>query len=222
MNKNILIIGYGDIGNRLSKKLKEQSANIYAVSRHNSTNQNIVKINWDWLSKKKLELPKVIFDSVIIIPKPSSLDEAGYNDGFNLSIKNIVNSLQNVNIKNVIAISSTRVYGDHQKGPINEETLVEPSDFRGRFIKDYELLLNKSFTNNLNILRFAGLYKEDSEHISHNRLNRDTAANIISFVIDKLSGNEANSIYNCSEDSEILESTKSIRNDKLKKAGFKF
>ena len=105
MNKNILIIGYGDIGSRLSKKLKEQSANIYAVSRHNSTNQNIVKINWDWLSKKKLELPKVIFDSVIIIPKPSSLDEAGYNDGFNLSIKNIINSLQNVNIKNVIAIS---------------------------------------------------------------------------------------------------------------------
>jgi nucleoside-diphosphate-sugar epimerase len=222
MNKNILIIGYGDIGNRLSKILKEQSANIYAVSRHGSLDQNIIKINWDWLSNSNLDLPKITFDSVIIIPKPSNLDENGYRDGFISSLANIINSLQNVDIKSVIAISSTRVYGDHQKGPINEETSVEPSDFRGRFIKDYELLLNKSFTNNLNILRFAGLYKEDSEHISHNRLNRDTAANIISFVIDKLSGNEANSIYNCSEDSEILESTKSIRNDKLKKAGFKF
>ena len=68
MNKNILIIGYGDIGSRLSKILKEQSANIYAVSRHDSLNQNIIKINWDWLSNNNLELPRVTFDSVIIIP----------------------------------------------------------------------------------------------------------------------------------------------------------
>ena len=222
MNKNILIIGYGDIGSRLGKKLKEKSAKIYAVSRHSSFDQGIVKINWDWLSKKNLELPKVIFDSVIIIPKPSRLDEDGYRDGFILSLKNIANTLQDVNIKSVIAISSTRVYGDHQKGHVTEETLVEPSEFRGRFIKEYELLLNKSFPNNLNILRFAGLYSEESKHISHNRLNRDTAANIIFFAIENLSNNKANAVYNCSEDSKVLESIKSISNKKLKKAGFKF
>jgi homoserine dehydrogenase len=104
MSKNILIIGYGNIGSRLGKKLKEKSAKIYAVSRHNSFDQGIVKINWDWLSKKNLELPKVIFDSVIIIPKPSRFDEDGYRDGFILSLKNIANTLQNVNIKSVIAI----------------------------------------------------------------------------------------------------------------------
>ena len=114
MNKNILIIGYGDIGNRLSKILKEQSANIYAVSRHGSLDQNIIKINWDWLSNSNLDLPKITFDSVIIIPKPSNLDENGYRDGFISSLENITNSLQNVDIKSVIAISSTRVYGDHQ------------------------------------------------------------------------------------------------------------
>ena len=222
MNKNILIIGYGDIGSRLSKKLKEQSANIHAVSRHNSSDQNIVKINWDWLSKNDLELPKITFDSVIIIPKPSNLDEDGYKDGFILSTKNIINSLLNANIKSLIAISSTRVYGDHQTGHVDEETQPEPTDFRGHYIKDYELLLSNTFTTNLNILRFAGLYKDGSKHRSHNRLSRDKAANIILFAIDNLSKNTLNNIYNCSEDSEVLESVKSISNKKLKIAGFKF
>ena len=158
MNKNILIIGYGDIGNRLSKILKEQSANIYAVSRHGSLDQNIIKINWDWLSNSNLDLPKITFDSVIIIPKPSNLDENGYRDGFISSLENITNSLQNVDIKSVIAISSTRVYGDHQLGYIDEATLTEPSDFRGNLLKEYELTLNKFFPVYLNILRFSGLY----------------------------------------------------------------
>ena len=151
MNKNILIIGYGDIGNRLSKILKEQSTNIYAVSRHDSLDQNIIKINWDWLSNSNLDLPKITFDSVIIIPKPSNLDENGYRDGFISSLENITNSLQNVNIKSVIAISSTRVYGDHQLGYIDEATLTEPSDFRGNLIKEYELTLSEVCPLYLNI-----------------------------------------------------------------------
>src|SRR6056300_382654 len=204
MNKNILIIGYGDIGSRLSKILKEQSANIYAVSRHDSLNQNIIKINWDWLSNNNLDLPRVTFDSVIIIPKPSNLDEDGYRDGFISSLENITNSLQNADIKSVIAISSTRFYGDHQLVYIDESTLAEPSDFRGNLIKEYELTLNQSFPEYLNILRFSGLYIDSSKHSSHNRLNRNTAAKIISFAIDKLSQNKENDIYNCSEDCEIL------------------
>jgi nucleoside-diphosphate-sugar epimerase len=222
MNKNILIIGYGDIGNRLSKILKEQSANIYAVSRHGSLDQNIIKINWDWLSNSNLDLPKITFDSVIIIPKPSNLDENGYRDGFISSLENITNSLQNVDIKSVIAISSTRVYGDHQLGYIDEATLTEPSDFRGNLIKEYELTLNEFFPVYLNILRFSGLYIDSSKHPSHNRLNRNTAAKIISFAINNLSQNKENNIYNCSEDCETLASVKSVSNKKLKAAGFIF
>jgi hypothetical protein len=64
------------------------------VSRHDSLDQNIIKINWDWLSNSNLDLPKITFDSVIIIPKPSNLDENGYRDGFISSLENITNSLQ--------------------------------------------------------------------------------------------------------------------------------
>ena len=56
MQKNILIIGYGDIAKRLIKVLGTESINIYAISRNDSNDQNINKINWDWLSDKKIDL----------------------------------------------------------------------------------------------------------------------------------------------------------------------
>ena len=78
MQKNILIIGYGDIAKRLIKVLDTESINIYAISRNDSNNPNINKFNWDWLSDKKIDLKVKNFDSVIIIPKPSSLDTVSY------------------------------------------------------------------------------------------------------------------------------------------------
>ena len=56
MQKNILIIGYGDIAKRLIKVLDTESINIYAISRNDSNNPNINKFNWDWLSDKKIDL----------------------------------------------------------------------------------------------------------------------------------------------------------------------
>ena len=71
------------------------------------------------------------------------------------------------------------------------------------------ILIKKQY---LNILRFSGLYIDSSKHSSHNRLNRNTAAKIISFAINNLSQNKENNIYNCSEDCEILASVKSVSN----------
>ena len=74
MQKNILIIGYGDIAKRLIKVIGTESINISAISRNDSNNPNINKFNWDWLSDKKIDLKAKNFDSAII-PKPSSHDE---------------------------------------------------------------------------------------------------------------------------------------------------
>jgi glutamyl-tRNA reductase len=38
MQKNILIIGYGDVAKRLIKVLDTKSKNIYAISRNDSSN----------------------------------------------------------------------------------------------------------------------------------------------------------------------------------------
>lgn len=222
MQKNILIIGYGDVAKRLIKVLDTKSKNIYAISRNDSSNPNINKFNWDWLSDKKVDLKAKNFDSVIIIPKPSSLDEKGYKDGFIIATQNILNLLSNLNINKVIAISSTRVYGGHHKGPVDEKSIEKPSEFRGKFIQKYEVTLSQIFGPKLTILRFSGLYDNQSKKTSHNKLHRDQAAKIIAHFIEYKSESIQAIIINCSEDSDILFSEKSIINTKLKQTGFKF
>jgi nucleoside-diphosphate-sugar epimerase len=222
MQKNILIIGYGDVAKRLIKVLDTKSKNIYAISRNDSSNPNINKFNWDWLSDKKVDLKAKNFDSVIIIPKPSSLDEKGYKDGFIIATQNILNLLSNLNINKVIAISSTRVYGGHHKGPVDEKSIEKPSEFRGKLILEYEAALSQIFEPKLTILRFSGLYDNQSKKTSHNKLHRDQAAKIIAHFIEYKSESVQAIIINCSEDSEILFSEKSIINTKLKQTGFKF
>ena len=222
MQKNILIIGYGDIAKRLIKVIGTESINISAISRNDSNNPNINKFNWDWLSDKKIDLKAKNFDSAIIIPKPSSLDEKGYKDGFEIAIKNILNLLSNLNINKVIAISSTRVYGAHHKGAVDEKSIEKPSEFRGKLILEYEKTLSQIFGPKLTILRYSGLYDNQSKKTSHNKLHRDQAAKIIAHFMEYQSKNSQTNIINCAEDSKILSSEKTIGNAKLKKTGFNF
>ena len=86
----------------------------------------------------------------------------------------------------------------------------------------YELALSSVFESKLIILRFSGLYDNQSKKVSHNKLHRDQAANIISHFIEYKSETQQANIFNCTEDSEILSSEKSIGNTKLKQTGFKF
>ena len=222
MLKNILIIGYGDIGQRLKTIINSDEFNIYALNRSSINEEGINKTSWDWLSGEPFKFKDISFDSVIIIPKPSEMSEGGYEDGFIRAIDNINNSLKNVSFKNLIAISSTRVYGPHQVGMLNEDSSMEPADFRGKTITRYESLLNKKHLSKLIVLRFSGLYDTNSDNKSFNRLHRDNAAKAINFFINNPDIIDRNNFINCSEDIELDETQKCISNEKIKKLGFKF
>ena len=222
MLKNILIIGYGDIGQRLKTIINSNKFNIYALNRSSIHEEGIHKTSWDWLSGEPFKFKDISFDSVIIIPKPSEMSEGGYEDSFITAIENINNSLKNVSFKNLIAISSTRVYGPHQLGMLNEESYMEPSDFRGKTITRYESLLNTKHPRKLIILRFSGLYDTNSDNKSFNRLHRNNAAKAINFFINNSDIIDRNNFINCSEDIEIDKTKKCISNEKIKKLGFKF
>ena len=89
-------------------------------------------------------------------------------------------------------------------------------------ILEYEKTLSQIFGPKLTILRYSGLYDNQSKKTSHNKLHRDQAAKIIAHFIEYKSESSQANIINCSEDSEILFSEKSIINTKLKQTGFKF
>ena len=220
MKKNILIIGYGDIAKRLDGFVNKDKYELYGVSRTNKDDRIKNHIKWDWLSTKTPKLKNTIFDTIIFLPKPSSMDESGYNDGFTKSSKNIFSFIKEISFKKFITISSTRVYGKDKKDVCLESDVIEPKEFRAKTINRYELNQIERYKNKLLILRFSGLYDSISQKNSLNVLHRNNAAKIIYFFIEYTSLDHINPIFNCSEDQ--TEGTTNISNSKLKKAGFIF
>ena len=221
MKKNILIIGYGDIGHRL-KIFSNKQYNLYALSRSPVMEEGITHLSWDWLSGEAMPFHNLSFEAIIFIPKPSEMTEEGYIDGFLNSLKNIQKSLLYLEFKKFIAISSTRVFGSDQKGELTEDDTPIPNDYRGSVIKEYELMLIDYYQDKLNILRFSGLYDTTTDRLPFNRLHRNSAAKIIDFFISKPFSGSNNYIIHCSEDRGIDESNKCISNIKLKELGFAF
>ena len=216
MMKKILIIGYGDIAERVHNQLDNNLFEIYGISRNNTKKiKNFIQ--WDWLAS---ELPKIenkIFHSLVFIPKPIGLDIDGYNDGFIRSSENIFKLSKKISFEKFISISSTRVYGNN-KSSIPIESKTNPDDFRGKIILDYEKNQIKRYAEKLVILRFSGLYKSDVTKKPLNCLHRNNAAKAINYFIENDFNFSSYEIFNCSENS-----TSSINNDsKLKNTGLIF
>ncbi len=220
MNKKVLILGYGDIANRLSKLLSKKDFDLYAVSKSIKKIKNFYM--HDWLSDDQFKLDQKDFDSVIFFPKPFDMSEAGYKKGFIDGSRSILNILEKINFKKLILISSTRVYGREQIGLLDESTEPQPSDFRGKLVYDYENLFIKKYNKETFVLRFAGLYTNKSEVTFLNNLHRDSAAEIIYFILSNQNFKTKSYIINCVNSVNAVPGERLISNRKLIDLGFKF
>ena len=221
MKKNILIIGFGDLAQRLGKQLLDKDVIIYGLTRSPKKYKGSKLKEWDWLNQEPFEAPEKKFDSVIFFPKPADFSESGYKLGFIEPLKIINKSLKDIKFKSFIGISSTRVYGAHQEGKLTELNAPEPSDYRGSIILEYEKLIQSLFQSNSLILRLSGLYDDNTNWLKDfienfngvkrdlpnkylNRLHRDECARILAFVLkEELYLN--NHLLNCSSSSITYE-----------------
>lgn len=220
MSKKVLILGYGDIANRLSKLLSKKDFDLYAVSKSIKKIENFYM--YDWLSDNQFELDQKDFDSVIFFPKPFDMSEAGYKKGFIDGSRSILNILEKINFRKLILISSTRVYGREQIGLLDESTEPQPSDYRGKLVYDYENLFIKKYNKEAFVLRFAGLYTNKSEVTFLNNLHRDSAAEIIYFILSNQNFETKSYIINCVNSVNAVPGERLISNKKLIDLGFKF
>jgi len=168
--KKVLIIGYGDIGRRISLRLPEQD--FIGISRSIPTYlPNVEFIQLDWIKESSFVVPAENISAVVLILKPSSPDKAGYQAGF-LDASNHIMSFLNNNIsyKQLIVVSSTRVYGLDNGRNITEAIKPLPDDDQGRIILDYEKLITSESKVDPLILRPSGLY-DDQNHWIRNHVD---------------------------------------------------
>lgn len=168
--KKVLIIGYGDLGNRIANMLPERD--FIGVSRSFTNHlSNVQSIQLDWNNEPFSELPSQDISSVVLILKPASSDIKGYKIGFLDAAHKIFNFLNNnFSYQQIIAVSSTRVYGLDNGRDITELTVPIPDDEQGRIIKEYEDFVTHSSKVDPLILRPSGLY-DDKDHWMKKHVN---------------------------------------------------
>jgi len=168
--KKVLIIGFGDIGKRVSLELPDHQ--IIGVSRNAPKPMpNLEFIQWDWFGEENLAISSTEISAVILVPKPATSDLAGYKAGFMQASKRIMTLInKSLNYERLILISSTRVYGKNNGRNIDESSNPMPDDEQGKIILDYEQSVSQHSQVSPLILRPSGLY-DPKEHWIQKHVN---------------------------------------------------
>ena len=119
---------------------------------------------------------------ILIIDIPPKL-RGDSKENFVSKIKNIIPFIEQSDVKKVLFVSSTSVYGDNNS-VVTEETIPNPDTESGKQLEQVEMLLqsNKNFATT--ILRFGGLIGEHRHPVKYmagkeNLENPDTPVNLI-------------------------------------------
>lgn len=214
----LLIIGFGDIGQRVSDLLAPAGWDIHAVRRR-PDRQNTL-ITWhqaDYTAPDSLGFAEALQpDFVLTTLTPLSMDTGGYESGFATATRNLLHGLGNHAARRIIMASSTRVYAETDGGRVDENSPLSTSDQRARAIIDAEQQLLQGHSP-ASIIRFGGIYGAPGGRLVRkvldgrispptpvrytNRIHRDDCAGFIAHLLLRAqAGDPLLPIYNGVDD----------------------
>ena len=173
MDEKYFFFGFGQVGryyvNYLLKKKTKFSFNVSTTSgtkskKLNNKNYLSLKFNGQKFDKKISKILKSTSYILISIPPETNGD---------LVLRYFKKDLKNNNIKKIIYLSATNVYGDHKGRWVNEKSKCKPTSKQGKnrlsAEKQWTVFCKKNKLN-LNILRIAGIYSRESNAIKRLKL----------------------------------------------------
>lgn len=214
----VLIVGYGDLGRELGRKLAQDGIQTIGVRRgvHSAADgenrQDVTVISADVTQPLSIAAlaginPEIIVYCVAASGQSDAEYKAAYVDG----LRNVLATQQhNRQLQHVLFVSSTRVYGQDTDELLDESIPAVPADFGGERLLEAERLL-KTLVCGTTVLRLSGIYgpgrlrmlnlakSPDNwprQNIWSNRIHRDDAAAFITFLIKQiLTGNDVQDCY---------------------------
>jgi nucleoside-diphosphate-sugar epimerase len=159
--EQVLIVGCGDIGQRLAQCLPQDAYKVTGLRRNPPANLPYLRYQiCDVNNAEKLaEVLKQNYAVIVISMTPSDRSDAGYERAYVQACKNLVEGLHANHCKPrlVIFVSSTAVYGQMDGSWVDENSPTEPESFSGKRLLEAEAILqNSGFANT--IVRFSGIY----------------------------------------------------------------
>ncbi|MDZ4210535.1 MAG: SDR family oxidoreductase [Methylotenera sp.] len=203
----VLIVGCGDLGGAVANQLSNLGFDTVGVRRSNSSIDGVTIIQADVTQPASLIDLKHIQPEILIycVAANGQTDEqykAHYVDGLRhvLAMQS-----ENLKLKHVFFVSSTRVYGQQTDAVLDESTPAMPADFGGVRLLEAESMLNSLHCNST-ILRLSGIYGAGrlrminlakfpenwpAQNSWTNRIHRDDAAAFMVFLVLQASADAA-------------------------------
>jgi nucleoside-diphosphate-sugar epimerase len=159
--EQVLIVGCGDIGQRLAYCLPQDAYDVIGLRRNPPEDLPYLRYQaCDVTNAEKLaEVLKQDYAVIVISMTPSERSDAGYERAYVQTCQNLIEGLHANHCKPrlVIFVSSTAVYGQMDGSWVNEDSPTEPESFSGKRLLEAESIIQNSGFINI-VVRFSGIY----------------------------------------------------------------
>jgi nucleoside-diphosphate-sugar epimerase len=217
--EKLLIIGCGDIGQRLARQLDQNRYAVTGLRRDPPTDLPFLQYRiCDATRPDQLEpiVNNGNFDVIVISLTPAERSDAGYQLAYVQTCLNLVAGLKRYQQQPrlVIFVSSTAVYAQNDGSWVDEQSPTEPDSFSGKRLLEAEQIIQKSGLAHC-IVRFSGIYgpgrtrlieqvkqgrASASQHYT-NRIHADDCAGVLAHLIEQQPRQNLASIYLASDSS---------------------
>ncbi|WP_458525100.1 SDR family oxidoreductase [Onishia taeanensis] len=204
MKKTTLIIGCGDIGTTLGKRLHEAGQRVVGVRRQAKKleGSGIEPLSLDIHGEGAVaELPDA--DTLVYVLSADRFDEDAYRAAYPAGLKAVLAEFagRKAPPRHVFFVSSTSVYAQREGEQVDEDSPIEPSGFSGQLMQEAEEAL---IAHELpgTVVRFSGIYGPGRDRLIRqagegriaaanppmysNRIHRDDCAGVLEHLIQRV------------------------------------
>jgi nucleoside-diphosphate-sugar epimerase len=153
------LLGCGDLGTGVGLSLLERGDAPLALRRNvAAVPGSLPALSVDYTDPASLApLLEQPADITLLTPTPPAPDVEGYRRGYLLPVKNLLDLWQDGPVRDLIYVSSTRVYGDAGGEWVDESSSLRPADGQAELLVEAEQRLLES-RHRVCIVRFSGIY----------------------------------------------------------------
>lgn len=159
MAERILLAGCGDLGLRVAARLLAQGDEVWAL-RRSPPPGNPSGLRWlgaDLTAPHTLACLPAGISRLVYLPAPDARDKEAYRALFVDGLCLLLAALDACALRQVLLVSSSAVYGEHDGDWVDEATPPAPIGFNGALLLEAEQRLAAQSVPSA-VLRLAGLY----------------------------------------------------------------
>lgn len=177
--EKLLIIGCGDIGQRLARRISPLGYSVTGLRRMATNDLDYLQYRQCDVTRPDEIRPVLAegFDVIVISMTPAERSDAGYQKAYVETCQQLVAGLRELALtpRLILFVSSTAVYGQHDGSWVDETSPTQPEGFSGkRLLEAEQTLLGSGY--HCSMVRFSGIYGPGRNRLIEQVINQRASA----------------------------------------------